>query len=268
MFRIHERSLGIGIFVCLVAVWIGCATISTPSRTAAPVTVEQLIDAGNALVTEADYESAISLYNRALAMDITAAEAHGNLSVAYYYLGRQDEAIREAQQAIVMAPTELTTDMPEHADLNDVWPGTDWDTRARGLGATPDRPLTSVGEENLLHLPGDPYDGESILVHEFAHTWFEMGLVTVYGEPATWWVLEDLYNDALAAGTWADTYAMTNAQEYWAEAVQSWYDTNIERIQPDGIHGPINTRAELAASDPAMADFISTFLPKTPLDIP
>lgn len=107
MFRIHERSLGIGVFVCLVAVWSGCATISTPSRTSAPVTVEQLIDAGNALVTEADYESAIRQYNRALAMDITAAEAHGNLSVAYYYLGRQDEAIREAQQAIVMAPTEL-----------------------------------------------------------------------------------------------------------------------------------------------------------------
>lgn len=106
MFRLNIRYLGLYFILFTTALWIGCATTTT-TRTAAPATVAQLIDAGNALVAEGAYEAAVSQYNKALAMDITAAEAHGNLSVAYYYLGRQDEAIREAQQAIVMAPTEL-----------------------------------------------------------------------------------------------------------------------------------------------------------------
>lgn len=108
MYRIYKRGLRIWALVCLFALLNGCATISTPSKTSSPLTVEQLIDAGNALVGEGDYDSAIAQYHRALARDITAAEAHGNLGVAYYYMGRQDEAIREAQQAIIMAPTELS----------------------------------------------------------------------------------------------------------------------------------------------------------------
>src|SRR5262245_37519895 len=36
----------------------------------------------------------------------------------------------------VMSKDELTTDIPEHSDLNRAFPETNWDTRARGLGAT------------------------------------------------------------------------------------------------------------------------------------
>ena len=66
----------------------------------------------------------------------------------------------------VMAHNELTTDIPEHSDLQ---PDSYWDRRARGLGPTPIRPAVSCGEENLLNYPGDPYSTENILVHEFAH---------------------------------------------------------------------------------------------------
>jgi tetratricopeptide (TPR) repeat protein len=92
--------------VWLLGAWQGCASTSGPPQKTGP-SVQQLIEEGNALVAGGEYEAAVGQYNRALAMDITSAEAHGNLSVAYYYLGRYDEAIREAQQAIVMAPTEL-----------------------------------------------------------------------------------------------------------------------------------------------------------------
>ena len=44
---------------------------------------------------------------------------------------------------------------------------------------------------------------------------------------------------------WANTYAATNEQEYWAEGVQSYFDTNIEAIPSNGIHNHVNTRAEL-----------------------
>lgn len=157
----------------------------------------------------------------------------------------------------IMAVSEVTTDMPEHSDLDEAFPETDWDTRARGLGATLVRPLSSVGEENLLELESDPYLGESIMVHEFAHTIFITGLITQTAHASLDSELETLYQDALTAGTWQDTYAATNRQEYFAEAVQSFYDTNLEADPADGVHGPIDTRAELATEDPAIYTFVT-----------
>ena len=46
--------------------------------------------------------------------------------------------------------------------------------QVRGLGGTMAVPTCSVGEENVLRLPSDPYREESILVHEFAHTIMEV----------------------------------------------------------------------------------------------
>jgi hypothetical protein len=158
----------------------------------------------------------------------------------------------------VMDDTEVTTDMPEHSDLYDVWPDTDWDVY-RGLGSTLVRPLVSVGEENVLHLPGDPYAGESILVHEFAHAFFDTGVAYLTDDSDALDTLLALYGAALTAGTWADTYAETNFHEYWAEAVQSWFNTNLESDPPDGIHGLIDTRDDLWDADPEMAAFISGF---------
>lgn len=50
---------------------------------------------------------------------------------------------------------------------------------------------------------------------------------------------------------WKDKYAATNRQEYWAEAVQSWFGTNREN---DHDHNHVNTRAELIAYDKPIAD--------------
>ncbi|MBM3262105.1 MAG: tetratricopeptide repeat protein [candidate division Zixibacteria bacterium] len=94
------------IFALFVAFSTACAPVAVPQKTGT-VTVEKLIHAGNVLVAGGQYEAAIAQYERALAMDVTSAEAHGNLSVAYYYLNRYDAAVREAHQAVVMAPGEL-----------------------------------------------------------------------------------------------------------------------------------------------------------------
>jgi hypothetical protein len=157
----------------------------------------------------------------------------------------------------VMAESEVTTDMPEHSDLNEAFPGTDWDTRARGLGATLERPLTSCGEENLLGLAGDRYAGESILTHEFGHTVWELGVMLLPGGSAKQAELLAAYDAAIAAGTFANTYAATNDKEYWAEGVQDWFNTNLEASPPDGIHNSIDTRAELRAADPELARLAS-----------
>src|SRR5690606_34477949 len=90
-------------------------------------------------------------------------------------LGPREEIRRAMAQGgvrfVVMAPTEMTTDVPEQRHLkNDT--KTDWDKRARGLGGR----ITSCGEENLLNLRGDRYFNENILIHEFAHAIHRYGV--------------------------------------------------------------------------------------------
>ena len=145
----------------------------------------------------------------------------------------------------IMAVGERTVDIPEHSDLK---PSTFWNRRARGLGATPQRPSVSCGEENLLANPGDPYSTESICVHEFAHAIHDTALKTL--DPTFDGRLKKLYKSAMANGLWADKYAATNRHEYWAEAVQSWFGTNRA---PDHDHNHVNTRAELVEYDPPLA---------------
>jgi cyclophilin family peptidyl-prolyl cis-trans isomerase len=119
-----------------------------------------------------------------------------------------------------------------------------WDRRARGLGGR----LVSGAEENLLAFPGDPYNTENILIHEFAHVIQGVGLRKV--DPTFNKRLRAAYDDARKKGLWQDTYAGSNNGEYWAEAVQSWFDNNREN---DSIHNHVDTRAELKVYDPNLA---------------
>ena len=149
----------------------------------------------------------------------------------------------------VMAYNELTTQIPEHSDLQ---PDYYWDRRARGLGSTPARPAVSCGEENLLNYQGDPYFTENILVHEFAHAIHLMGLNTV--DPSFDDRLETTYNAAKEKGLWKNTYAITNKAEYWAEGTQSWFDTNRAN---DSEHNHVDTREKLKEYDPALATLLT-----------
>ncbi len=149
----------------------------------------------------------------------------------------------------VMAHNELTTQIPEHSDLQ---PDYYWDRRARGLGSTPARPAVSCGEENLLNYQGDPYFTENILVHEFAHAIHQMGLNTV--DPSFDDRLKVLYDAAVEKGLWKDTYAITNRAEYWAEGTQSWFDTNRAN---DDQHNHVDTRDKLKEYDPALATLLT-----------
>ncbi len=118
--------------------------------------------------------------------------------------------IKSGCRFMVMAPTEMTTDVPEQRHMkND--PKTNWDTRARGLGGK----LSSCGEENLLNLKGDRYRQENILIHEFNHAIHQHGLRTV--DPTFNARLKKAYDKAKAAGLWKDTYVIENHSEYWAE---------------------------------------------------
>lgn len=159
----------------------------------------------------------------------------------------------------VIGRDEVTTDIPEYADLQ---PREHWNARTRGVGATRQRPVCSAAEENLLGLPGDRYRGESILVHEFAHTVLDLAATRLAATLAA--RLRTLYRQAMDAGLWQATYAAANASEYWAEGAQSWFDANRHRPAANGVHGPVSTHAALQAHDPALADFIAGVFGDTP----
>lgn len=149
----------------------------------------------------------------------------------------------------IVAQSEGITELPEYHFLKDD-SETNWDERARGLGGNPGVPLGSGAEENLLCYDDDPYRGESIFLHEFAHTLKDTGLALV--DPKFNPALQLAYEAAQANGLWENTYALSTVEEYWAEGVQDYFNTNFEAIPTDGIHNEVNTREELKAYDPTL----------------
>src|SRR5690606_20483486 len=80
------------------------------------------------------------------------------------------------------------------------------------------------------------------------HVIHEVGMAGV--DPTFDVRLKAAYDAALTEGLWKGCYAAINRSEYWAEAVQSWFDTNREN---DHDHNHVNTRAELREYDPRLA---------------
>ena len=66
--------------------------------------------------------------------------------------------------------------------------------------------------------------------------------------------LKTIYDAAVEKGLWKNTYAITNKAEYWAEGMQSWFDTNRAN---DDQHNHVNTRDKLKAYDPALAELLT-----------
>jgi hypothetical protein len=162
--------------------------------------------------------------------------------------------IKQHQRVAIIGVNEVTTDIPEYRNLYQMFPNSsDWD-RLRGVGATIQIPVSSVGEENLLCLPNDFFAGEELLVQTFA-TAVLLGVDDADGTFES--RLSAAFDAAKSAGLWVNTYAHQNDIEYYAEGVQSWFDVNRDVVQPDGTNGPINTRGELQAYDPALANLIA-----------
>jgi hypothetical protein len=139
---------------------------------------------------------------------------------------------------IIIGKDQVYTDMPEYRNN----PNPQYmNERVRGTGGLD---VTSFGEENLLNLPIDRYDDESIAVHEFCHT-IDAALRRV--DPAWRDRLGETYRAAKARGLWKNAYAETNQAEYWAEICQSYFDCN--RVN-NWNHAAIGTREQLKLYDP------------------
>ena len=168
--------------------------------------------------------------------------------VTHLLAGRPDvlaSMVSSGMYLIVIGKDQVYTDMPEYR--NNPNPAYQ-NERVRGTGGRP----TSFGEENLLSLPIDRYDDESIGLHEFCHT-VDSALRAI--DP-TWSDRKmATYNNATKNGLWKNTYAGSNAGEYWAEICQSYFDCN--RIN-NWNHGPIGSREQLKIYDPMGYELVRT----------
>ena len=156
-----------------------------------------------------------------------------------------DQLIKAGSHYSIIASVEGQTDLPEYRDMrND--PKTDWNKRARGLGGL----ITSGGEENILEYPNDRYKGESIYIHEFAHTLGNYAFSKV--DPNFRSDRKKAYDQAMKEGLWAKTYSTTNSDEYWAEGVQMYFDCARRASPPNGVHNEVCNREQLKAYDPRL----------------
>ena len=174
--------------------------------------------------------------------------------------------IRQKARVLIMAETEMETDLPERSnwkkpakDDRRLTPGerekydkpggiasiTDreyWNRRARGMGGT----ITSCAEENLLGYPGTRYYGENILVHEFSHNIMN---ALRSADTALYRDILAAYDDAKANGLYKGQYAINTSAEYWAEGTQWWFWSNIEFYDNETR---IQTPDDLKAYDPKL----------------
>jgi len=169
--------------------------------------------------------------------------------VTHLLAGRPDVLRAMAEHGtrlIIIGKDQVYTDMPEYRNS---WNAAYMNERVRGTGGLD---VTSFGEENLLNLPLDRYDDESIAVHEFCHT-IDAALGRI--DPTWRKRLGETFRAATGHGLWKNTYAASNPAEYWAEICQSYFDCN--RVN-NWNHGPVGTREQLKLYDPAGYDLVRT----------
>ncbi len=161
--------------------------------------------------------------------------------------------INAGMRFTLIAKSEQLSSLPEIARTF----GTMYDRRARGLGSMIP---TICAEENILCQLPDPWAGENICVHEYAHTMMDYGLTRT--DPTFRSRIDAAYRTAQASGNFANTYAISEVPEFWAEGVQDWYNSNLESIPANGIHNWVNTRDELLEASPELYQLISELLPE------
>ncbi|QES90962.1 hypothetical protein E0W69_010765 [Rhizosphaericola mali] len=188
--------------------------------------------------------------------------------------GRSDvrqQLVSTHARVMVMAQTEMETDLPERSDWkkpsyddprltpsereNYNKPGgiaslTDkayWNARARGMGGNE----TSCAEENLLAIPYTKYYGENILVHEFSHNIMN-ALETCDKDLVK--EIYAAYADAKKKDMYHGQYAINTVAEYWAEGTQWWFwsnfgfkDKNVVIVTPMDLEKYDNTLFNILA---------------------
>jgi predicted metalloprotease with PDZ domain len=242
-----------------LAAWLGpAASAGRPPEPAAPK-VTAPPESFFAKVRERDREAARKFYKKYVDVQgmpvVASADVADEALQRTHYLvtrllaGRPDvlqAMVKNGTRLIIIGKDQVYTDMPEYRNH---WNPAYQNERVRGTGGFD---VTSFGEENLLNLPLDRYDDESIAVHEFCHT-IDAALSRI--DPAWRKRLAQTYKNAMGNGLWKNAYAASNPAEYWAEICQSYFDCN--RVN-NWNHNAVGTREQLKLYDPAGYELVKT----------
>ena len=154
-------------------------------------------------------------------------------------------ATKHASVAIIPQNKFITT-LPEFAGMsgrNDP-NGNAYDSfKVRGAGGVNGQPVTAVSEENLTRRANDPFKAEDIFYHEFGHAIMNLGFSD--SQRLEW---TQIYDRAKQKNLFRGAFAMTNADEYWAELTQSFFSVNNE----------INGAETVRRTDPEAFKFLKT----------
>jgi hypothetical protein len=216
-------------------------------------------------VREPDRDAASKFYKKYIDVKGLPVAAHADVAdealqrtyyiVTHLLAGRPDilEAmVKNGTRLIIIGKDQVYTDMPEYRNSRNPQYQNE---RVRGTGGFD---VTSFGEENLLNLPLDRYDDESIGLHEFCHT-----IDAALGKIDDTWRkrLNQTYRAAVDKGLWKNAYTGSNPAEYWAEICQSYFDTN--RIN-NWNHANVGTREQLKLYDPDGYELVKSTFKLTP----
>lgn len=123
----------------------------------------------------------------------------------------------EGAYVIVAAPDQGVLDLPEFRCLENAR-SQDYFSHVCGVADRADYPVVTVNELDLLGDRSGPCRGLNILFHELGH------LVQGWTLPqADYFDVRQFFQDARNAGKYEGDYAATNANEYFAEATQSYF---------------------------------------------
>jgi hypothetical protein len=251
-------ALQFALSVVVAAAMAGCATRNkpaadtTPPVIAPPESFYERFSKGNQPMAREFYKKYLDLKGVSVAASAEVSDAA--LQRTYYIVshmlaGRPDilhAMAKNGTRLIIIGKDQLYTDMPEYRDepnpayLNE---------RVRGTGGFR---VTSFGEENLLNLPIDRYDDESIGVHEFCHT-VDSAIGSI--DPTWRGRLRKTFRDAVAKGLWKYAYAGSNPAEYWAEISQAYFDCS--RIN-NWNHAAVASREQLKLYDAEGYELVKT----------
>ena len=171
--------------------------------------------------------------------------------------GRPDvvkDMVNRRTRLLIIGANEEVSEVPDYYREDPVAAAYQ-NERVRGYGGN----TTSFGEENVLCLPIDRYDDESIMIHEFGGHCIDSSLSRV--DPNFRTRLSRLYKEAVAKGLYKLTYAGSNQSEYWAESVQNYFNCNRRN---NWNHTFVHNREEMQAYDPNMSKFVGEMFNLTP----
>jgi len=176
--------------------------------------------------------------------DRAIREAEDTIERVFKNNDLEERLVAEGAYVIILDEAQNVLDMPEFSCLKNT-PSENFLSHVCGVADLADYPVVTVSELDLTGSRSGPCRGLNILYHELGHL---VHLWTL--EPADYFEVPLLFQQALDVGKYRNEYASTNRNEYFAEGTQAFFHY--------GEVGGGKDRDWLEDYDPALFDLLSS----------